>query len=204
LVQPTLLLTRKTLAISNLAEFGALARTNSNLRYGSAGVGSATHIACARLAAALGAKSLHVPYQGGGPALNDLMAGQIDFFCPVITIAIPQVKATTVKAVATLATTRSVALPEIPTAQEQGLSDFTATTWFALFAPKGTPKHIIQMLNKSASEALDTPDMKTKLLEIGAEAVPTTQREPKFLSEFLRNEIGKYKSALGAAGILPQ
>lgn len=202
--QPTLLLTRRNLEIRNLAEFGELARTTSNLRYGSAGAGSATHIACARLGAALRIKSLHVPYQGGGPAMNDLMAEKIDFFCPVITIAISQVKANAVKAVATLGKSRSAALPEIPTAEEQGLSDFTATTWFALFVPKNTSKHMVQALNKSASEALEAPDVKPKLFEIGAQSVPATQRTPEFLAEHLGNEIAKYKKALGAAGIEPQ
>jgi tripartite-type tricarboxylate transporter receptor subunit TctC len=203
-VQPMVLLARSSLPVRDLAGFGAHARANSNFRYGSAGAGSATHIACARLSSALGINSPHVPYQGGGPAMKDLIAGQIDFFCPVITIAIPRVKANTVKAVATLGVARSAALAEIPTAQEQGLSGFTATTWFAFFAPKGTPPHVVQTLNKLASAALDSPNTKAKLVEIGADAVPAAQRTPAFLSEHLRHEIEKYKTALRTAGIQPQ
>jgi tripartite-type tricarboxylate transporter receptor subunit TctC len=200
--QPMVLLAKRSLPASGLAEFTAYSRPNK-IQFGSAGTGSATHIACARLNAAIRADAVHVPYQGGGAAMKALGAGQIDFFCPVITIAVPQIKNGSVKALATLGSKRSSVLPDIPTAQEQGLGNFSATTWFALFAPRGTPQSVVQSLNKVGSAVLESPDVVAKLRDIGADAVTDDLRSPGYLAEFLRSEIAKYRSALINAGIEP-
>jgi tripartite-type tricarboxylate transporter receptor subunit TctC len=200
--QPMVLLTKSGLPASGLQGFTAYARSNKT-QYGSAGTGSATHIACARLNASVKANAVHAPYQGGGAAMKALGAGQIDFFCPVITIAVPQIKIGSVKAVATLGSKRSSVLPDIATAQEQGLGGFSATTWFALFAPRGTPQSIVQSLNKVGSALLDQADVAAKLGEIGADAVTADRRSPGYLAQFLNSEIAKYRTALADAGIEP-
>jgi len=197
------LVARKNFEANSLNELVARMRTGS-LRYGSAGTSSATHIACARLVAEAGGKATHVPYDGGGPAMKDLVAGKIDFFCPVITIAIAPVTNQTVKAIATLGPSRSAALPKVPTAVEQGLADFTATTWFALFAPKGTPTAVIGLINRAASQALSDGSVQGQLRAIGADAVGTENGSPEHLRAFLQKEIAKYKAAVKSAGISVQ
>jgi tripartite-type tricarboxylate transporter receptor subunit TctC len=200
--QPMVLLTKNGLAANSLAEFATYARTNKT-RYGSAGTGSATHIACARLNAAIKAESVHLPYQGGSAAMKDLVSGQIDFFCPVVTIAIPQIKKGSVKVLATLGNARSSALSDVSTAQEQGLGDFSATTWFALFVPRGTPPDTVQSLNRFASAVLDSPDVVAKLRDIGADPVSAERRSSAYLAQSLKSEIAKYRTALRNAGIEP-
>ena len=109
------------------------------MQYGSAGVGSANQLACVLLNAAIGVTVTHVPYRGGEPAMQDLMAGRIDYVCTIITTALPQIEGGLVKAIAITTRNRSPLLPDLATAQEQGLKDFEAYTWNAFFMPKGTP-----------------------------------------------------------------
>ncbi len=198
--QPMALVARKNMEANGLKEFVSRIKADG-LRYGSAGTGSATHIACARLNAEVGGKAIHVPYNGGGPAMKDLAAGKIDFFCPVITIAISPVTRHIVKAIATLGPSRSPALPEVPSAVEQGLGDFTATTWFAIFAPKGTPPIAIQTINRAAAAALNDSKVREQLRAIGADAVAPESGSPEHLRAFLEKEIAKYKAAVKNGGI---
>src|SRR5437764_268974 len=111
------------------------------------GAGSAAHLACVLLNAAIGVKITHVPYRGGGAAMQDLVAGLIDYQCPASTIAAPQIDAHQVKAIATLTKDRSLNLPGLATAQEQGLSEFDAGIWYALFLPRDTPPEIVSKLH---------------------------------------------------------
>lgn len=201
--QPMVLVARKEMEINGLREFVSRMKGGS-LRYGSAGTGSATHIACARLNAEIGGKATHVPYDGGGSAMKDLVAGKIDFFCPVITIAIPPVRKQTVKAIATLGPLRSPALPDVPSAVEKGLGDFTATTWFAIFAPKGTPPTAIQTINRAAAEALSDSKVQGQLRAIGADVASSEGGSPEHLKGFLEKEIAKYKAAVKKGGISVQ
>ena len=201
--QPMVLIARKDIEADGLKEFVSRMKEGS-LRFGSAGTGSATHIACARLNAEVGGKSTHVPYDGGGAAMKDLVAGKIDFFCPVITIAIPPVTKQTVKAIVTLGPSRSAALPELPSAVEQGLGHFTATTWFAFFAPKGTSPAAIQTINRAAARALSDSKVQEQLRAIGADAAGPESGSPEHLRDFLQKEIAKYKAAVKSGGIMIQ
>jgi tripartite-type tricarboxylate transporter receptor subunit TctC len=136
--QPFVLIARKDLPDS-LSAFIAHAKADAGkMQYGSAGEGSATHLVCAMLDAAIGVNGKHVPFNGGAPALRDLVAGKIDYFCPVVTIAIPPIQSKGVNAVAILSKNRTPVLPDLASASEQGLTNFSASTWFALFLPKGT------------------------------------------------------------------
>ena len=131
------LVARKDLPANTLAEFIAYARANqAKMQYGSAGGGSATHIACVLLNAKMGTSITHVPYRGTGPALQDLMAGRIDFMCEVISTALPQIRGDTIKAIATMSATRAAVLPDVPTTLEQGLADVDANGWNG-FLPQG-------------------------------------------------------------------
>src|SRR4029077_14730573 len=126
------------------------------MQFGSGGAGSATHIACALLNAAIGIAPTHVPYRGGAPALQDLMAGRIDYMCLDTPLAIAQIEAHTVKAIAILTHGRPPSLPALASAHEQGLKDFEASNWCGFFLPKGTPPAIVQRLNDATVAAMDT------------------------------------------------
>jgi tripartite-type tricarboxylate transporter receptor subunit TctC len=200
--QPFVLIARKDLPADNLRAFIAHAKANeATMRYGSAGAGSATHLVCALLDAAIGIKASHVSYNGGAPALSDLVAGRIDYFCPVVTIAIPQIKSKSVKAIAILSRSRAPVLPELASAAEQGLDNFGAGTWFGIFLPKGTPAPIVQRLNAAVVATLETPNVRARLKEIGADIVAPERRSPTYLQTFLKGEIQKWRTAIKTADI---
>jgi tripartite-type tricarboxylate transporter receptor subunit TctC len=135
---PIVLIARKDLPVNNLAEFIAYAKTNqSKMQYGSAGAGSATHLGCVLLNYLIGVEITHVPYRGTGPAMQDLQGGRIDYLCEIISTAKPQIDGGTVKGIAIMTKERSKALPDVPTALEQGLPNLEAYTWNAIFLPKG-------------------------------------------------------------------
>jgi len=139
-VTPLVLVARKDLPANDFEEFVAYFKQNhGKMQFGSAGAGSGTHLGCVLLNSALGANVTHVPYRGSAPAMQDLQAGRIDYMCDVISTALPQIEGKTVKAMAVLNRDRTPVLPDLPTAQEAGLSNFEAPGWFALFLPKGTP-----------------------------------------------------------------
>lgn len=196
--QPFVLIARKDLPADDVSGFATHARANG-LRYGSAGAGSATHLVCALFDAAAGIKSTHVPFNGGAPALRDLVEGKIDYFCPVVTIAIPQIETKGVKAIAMLSKDRAPILPNVPTAAEQGLQDFAASTWFGMFLPKGTPAPIVQRLHAATVGAMETPAVQTRLKEIGAAIVSPERRTSAYLQTFLGSEKAKWATALKAA-----
>ena len=138
--QPTLLVARKDLPADDLRAFIAYARANqARMQMASAGAGSTGHLDCMLLNAAIGISVTHIPYRGGGPAMQDLIAGRIDYFCTLSATAKQQIDGKLIKAIAILARDRSGMLPDLPSAREQGL-DFEATTWFGFFFPKGTPE----------------------------------------------------------------
>ena len=199
------LLVRKDLPVNTLPEFVAYAKANAaQLQYGSGGGGSATHIACLLLNARMGTRITHVPYRGTGPAMQDLVAGRIDFLCDVVSTALPQVRAGTVKAIAMLSNTRAAVLPDLPTALEQGLADVDADGWNALFFPKGTPAAIIQRVNVAAGEMLDTPAVHTRIEELGLFAAPPAERSPEFLAKLVLRELDKWGPPIKASGVAPK
>jgi tripartite-type tricarboxylate transporter receptor subunit TctC len=198
---PFVLVARKDLPAASLQEFIAYAKANhARMQYGSGGSGSATHLACVLLNAAIGANVTHVPYRGGGPAMQDLMAGRIDYQCLDTAIAIPQIESNTIKAIAILSRGRSPSLPAVASAHEQGLTDFDATNWSGLFLPRGTPAGIVQALNAAAIATLDTASVQARLKELGATAVEPARRSPDYLQKFVASEIQKWGTAIKASG----
>jgi tripartite-type tricarboxylate transporter receptor subunit TctC len=199
---PLVLIARKDLPASNLQEFIAYARANQGkMSYGSAGAGSATHLGCVLLNSAMGTNIQHVPYRGTGPAMTDLTAGRIDFLCEVVSTALAQIQGGTVKPLATLTKTRSPVLPDLPTAQEQGLADFEAYTWNALFFPRGTPEPIVRRLHDAAVEAMATPSVRTRLEGLGASVVTPERTTPEYLEKFVASEVEKWAAPIRASGV---
>jgi len=200
--QPMVLIARKDFPASNLQEFIAYVRANAaKIQYGSAGVGSTTHLSCSLLTAAIGAQVTHIPYRGGGPAAQDLLGGQIDYLCLNIGGGAPLITNNSVKGIATLSRERASILPNLPTAHEQGLKDFDVSTWNAFFLPPRTPAAIVKKLNEVTSATIDTPAMRKRLEEIGVAPVAPERRSPEYLAKFIPEEIARWAGPIKAAGI---
>ena len=203
--QPTVLIARRDLPAADLAAFIAYAKANqARMQYGSAGAGSAAHLACALLNATAGLDVTHVPYRGGAAAMQDLMAGRIDYQCPASTLAIPQIEADKVRGIAVLGKDRLPQLPQLATAHEQGLAGFAAGIWYALFLPRNTPAAIVDRLHDSAVAALETPALRQRLNAIGAEVVAPERRSRDYLARFVASEIDKWAVPIKASGISVQ
>jgi tripartite-type tricarboxylate transporter receptor subunit TctC len=173
--QPLVLVARKDFPAGNFREFMAYAKANP-VSYGSGGPGSVTHLGCVLINAAMGTNLMHVPYRGTGPAMQDLRAGRIDFLCDFVLAVLPQIESGAIRAIATLTKTRSPVLPNLETAQEQGLSDFEAYVWQALFLPKGTPEAIVKRLHDATAAAMDTPAIRNRVLKLGIPAPAPRER----------------------------
>jgi tripartite-type tricarboxylate transporter receptor subunit TctC len=200
--QPMVLNARKGLPTDDLRSFTAYVKAHqSKLQYGSAGPGTTTHLGCALINAAIGVDVTHVPYRGGGPATNDLLAGQIDYMCPNIGGAISIIQGKQVKAIATLSRNRSPLLPDLATAHEQGLTDFDVVTWNAFFLPKGAPAEIVKNLADATSHAIDTPAVKGRLRDIGVDVVAPERRSPEYLARFVVDEIARWAGPIKANGL---
>ncbi len=199
---PIVLIVRKDLPVKDFKEFVAYAKANQGkMQFGSAGAGSATHLGCVVLNSALGINPTHVPYRGTGPAMQDLVAGRIDYLCEIISTAKPQIDGDKVKALAILTKERSPVLPNLPTALEQGTEGVEAYTWNAIFLPKGVPADIVKKLNEAAVAAMNTPAVKDRLQALGAIIVAPDRRSPEYLGNFVKREIAKWAVPIKASGV---
>jgi tripartite-type tricarboxylate transporter receptor subunit TctC len=196
-----LLIARKDFPADTLPDFIAYAKANqSKLQYGSAGTGSATHMTCVLLNSAIGIDVTHIPYRGTGPAMQDLIGGRIDYICDVIQTGLPLIQNQSVKAIAMLSPYRARVLPEVKTADEQGLKDFDADAWNAFFLPRGTPAPIVRRLAKATSDILDTPAMRERLESLGLNAPVPERRNPDYLGKLLVSELEKWAAPVKASG----
>jgi tripartite-type tricarboxylate transporter receptor subunit TctC len=197
---PAILVARPNFPANDLREFIAYARANqSKLLFASGGAGSGGHIACLLLNTAIGVSVTHVPYRGSGRP--DLMAGRIDYMCDFSSTALPEIEAKQVKALAVLARERMATLPDLATADEQGIADFDATGWYAFVAPARTPEPIVRRLNKAMSDALDGPVASERYKRLGNTVAPPPQRSPEHLGKFIRSEIDKWAGPIRASGV---
>jgi tripartite-type tricarboxylate transporter receptor subunit TctC len=196
------LVARKDLPVANLREFIAYAKANGDkMQFGSAGAGSATHLGCALINGTAGITITHVPYRGGAPAMQDLVAGRIDYLCIDTPVAVPQIESGNVKAIAILSRTRSPSLPQLASAHEQGLTDFEASNWAALFLPKGTPAPIVQRLNAAAIATMNNEAVQKRLKDNGVDLVAPERRTPDYLAKFVAAEITKWAGPIKATGV---
>ena len=171
------------------------------MRYGSAGVGGSTHLACVLFNAAIGINVTHVPYRSSGQAMQDLLAGRIDYQCPSAPTALPQIAGNLVKALAILSKNRSPSMPGLASAHEQGLTDFDVPSWYAIFLPKGTPAAIVQKLHDATVAAMGVSLIRERLKEIGCGSGPTRAQLPEYLRKFVAGEIDKWAAAIKASGV---
>jgi tripartite-type tricarboxylate transporter receptor subunit TctC len=199
---PRILIVRKSLPVSNLQELIAYAKTNQKtMQFGSAGVGSATHLPCVLFNLAIGVDVTHVPYRGEGPAMQDLIGGRIDYMCATIQTGAAQANQGDVKGIAILSDKRSPIIPNVPTSGEQGLPGIESSAWNAFFLPKGAPAPIVRRLNKAMSDALDDPAMAKRLTDLGLEIVAPERRTPEYLAKMVPQEIARWAKPIQAAGV---
>jgi tripartite-type tricarboxylate transporter receptor subunit TctC len=201
--QPFLLVTRNDLPAGDLREFIAYAKANqASMKFGSAGPASGSHLACARLNAAIGVTVTAIPYRGATQGLQDVMAGRIDYYCPISAAAVGHIENRTMKAMAVLSRDRSEMLPNLASAHEQGVVDFDASYWNGVFVPKGTPAPIVQKLHDAMVATIDTPAVQGRLKEIGVSVVAPERRSPEHLQKFLASEIEKWADPIKASGVV--
>ena len=200
--QPTVLLGRKDLPANTLQEFTAYVKKDpASVKVGSAGVGSTGHLFCELLHAVLGISGVtHVPYRGGGPAMQDLIAGRYDYICTLGPTGKQLIEGNTVKGIAILQPKRSPEIPGLPSTAEQGLPDFDVSTWFGLFFPKGTPEPIVRRLNAALAETLDSPWVHERFKDIVANVATRDERTPEYLKQLVESETAKMRTAIRAAG----
>jgi tripartite-type tricarboxylate transporter receptor subunit TctC len=193
---------RADLPIDGLSDFIAYLHVNAaNMQYASAGFGSPSHLACALLNSRLGVDVRHVPYRGGSLATRELLGGKVDYFCSNVAAIKPHIEAGRLMAPALLSRARLSSLPSVATAQEQGVKDFEASNWMALFLPSATPEPIVARLNSAAVAALADPTLQTKLRALGAEPAAPDRNTPERLAVFLAAEREKWGAVIRKANI---
>ncbi len=198
-ISPTLLVVNPDLPVQNTKELVALLRSNPDtMSFGSAGRGTAPHLAGELFQINTGTKMVHVPYKGSAPAMVDVMGGTIQIMFPSVFTAFPQVRAGKLKALGVAGEKRLKVMPNLPTLAEQGISNMNVTQWYALFAPAKTPHTIVELLNKNINSILSTSSVQKKFEDQGSEVETSTPAELKTL---VQSEIVRWKKLIDAAKI---
>ncbi len=196
------LVARKDFPAKNLKELITYVKANKEkVNMANAGVGSASHLAGLLFMTAIDTDLTTIPYKGTGPAMNDLLGGQVDFMIDQTTNTTSHIKAGKIQVYAVTTSQRLPSMPEVPTMSEAGLPNFKMTVWHALYAPKGTPKPIIDKLSKALQEALKDPNLKQRYAELGAEVVSQELATPNALREHLKAEIDQWGPIIKKAGV---
>ena len=196
---PNILVVHSTVAAQNVQELIALARSKPGaLNYSSAGSGTTQHLSGELFKLRTGTDIVHVPYKGSAPSLTALIAGEVDFAFANIPAIIQQVRAGRLRPLASTGDRRSELMPEVPTMKEAGVDGVQVTVWYGVFAPAATPQDIVNALAKAVIKAARSPDVRSRLLDQGAEPVGSTPQE---FGKLLREEVARWAEVIGAAGI---
>jgi tripartite-type tricarboxylate transporter receptor subunit TctC len=199
--QGQFLIARKDFPADNLRDFVAYAKAHPTLVYGSAGAGSASHACSILLNLAMGTNLVHAPYRGGALSIRDLIAGRLDFECDQTSVALPQIRANTVKAIAAMTHERIPQYPELPTAREQGLPGVEAEPWFGFFLPKAVAQPIVNKLSAATNAAMDDAVVAERLSAAGVTLVKRERRSPAYLAQFVRRELERWSAPMKASGL---
>ena len=196
---PNVLVVQPSMPAKTLAEFVQLAKASpGKIGYGSSGIGGIGHLAGALLGIVADIDIVHVPYKGGGPAMQDLLGGQIPAMIATPPTALPHVKAGKIRALATTGAARAALMPDVPTVAESGFPGYEATNWYAYLAPAGTPKDVLERLQRELVQALNAPDVREQLDRQGMEAKPGT---PEELAKYMERELATWGRVVKAAKI---
>lgn len=199
---PYILTSRLTLETRTLADVLAHLRANrERVSFGHAGLGSGSHLCNMLLQSHLGFKFNEIPYRGTGPAMNDLVAGQLDFMCDQTTNTIPQIQGARIRPYAVTALTRIPQMPELPTMHESGMPNFEVGVWHALYAPRGTPAAVVERLNQAMEFALADPTVRARFSELGTVLFPDGQRGPAATRRQLESEVARWARVIREAGV---
>ena len=199
---PMTIVARKDFPAKNMKDLIAYVKTNKDkVTYANAGIGSASHLCGMLLMTSIQADLTTVPYKGTGPAMNDLLGGQVDFMCDQTTNTTSQIKGGKIKAYAVTTKTKVPSLPDLPTIDSAGVPGFEVGVWHGLYAPKGTPPAVIDRLAKSLQAALQDATVKQRFADLGTEPVALNRATPEALRAHLRREIDKWAPIIKQAGI---
>ena len=199
---PMTLVARGDFPPSTVGELLDYIRTNKeNVTYAHAGVGSASHLCGMLLMDALDVSMTTVPYKGTGPAMTDLLGGQVDMMCDQTTNTVPQIESGKIKGYAVTTSERLPVLPDLPTLDEAGLKGFEMTVWHGMYAPAGTPKEIIEKLSAALQVALKDPKVIERFAQLGTAPVAAEQATPAALDQHLAAEIARWQPIIQAAGV---
>jgi tripartite-type tricarboxylate transporter receptor subunit TctC len=198
---PMTIVARKDFPAKDMKEFLAYVKSHKDkVTYANAGVGSASHLCGMLFMTAIGTDLTTVPYKGTGPAMNDLLGGQVDFMCDQTTNTTSQIKGGKIKAYGVTTKTRLSAMPDLPTLNESGLPGFEVAVWHGLYAPKGTPKPIVDQLAEALQIALKDPTVKQRFADLGTEPVAESRARPEALRAHLKAEIDRWGPIITKAG----
>ena len=198
---PVVIVTRKDFPANTLKEFVDYVRKNQGkVNEAHGGAGGQMHTTCTLLHSIMSTKTARVAYRGAGPAINDLVGGQVDFACISLAAVISQIQAGTIKAVAVASPERVDQIKDVPTTKEGGLPDFQVSAWNAIFAPKNLPPEIQAKLSEAVDKALDDEAVRKRLLSIGSEIPKKVDRTPQSLQKLVESEVARWSSVLKAAG----
>ena len=199
---PMTLIARQNFPAKDFKEFLAYVKANKDkVTYANAGIGAASHLCGMLFMSAIQTDLLTVPYKGTAPAMNDLLGGTVDFMCDQTTNTTNQIKSGKVKVYAVTSKKRVPSLPDVPTLDEQGLKGFEVGIWHALYAPKGTPKPVIDKLVAALQEAVKDDTVKKRFADLGAEAYPADKVTPAVLAAHVKAEIDKWGPIIKKAGV---
>jgi tripartite-type tricarboxylate transporter receptor subunit TctC len=202
---PMILVARPNFPAKDLKELVAYVRTQGDkITYGNVGLGSASHLCGLMFMSTIGAKLTPIYYKGGGPALNDIIAGHIDVYCDPATGPTPYIQGGTIPGYAITSKKRVPTLPNLPTAAEAGVAGFDVTTWYGLYAPRNTPKPIVDALVGALQKALKDPPLVNRFAELSMTPVEEERATPAALEQLLKTEIVKWDRIIKDAGITPQ
>ena len=201
-ISPVVLVARAGVPANTLKDFVAYLRNNEKkVTEADAGVGSISNLACSVFHSVADVHPTVASYRGTPQATMDLVAGTVDFGCNQIVNIVPHIKSGKLKAYAVTGDTRSPMLPDVPTTTEAGMPKFNLTVWFGLSAPKGTPRPIIDKLNKALSVALNDPDVVKRFAELGYDVVPPDKRSAQYFDKFYKDEVALWAKVLGGLGV---
>jgi tripartite-type tricarboxylate transporter receptor subunit TctC len=202
---PGYVVVRKEFPARTFSEFLAQVKANpGTISSGHAGVGSTPHLACLYLAHLAGLKFNSVAYRGSGPAMNDLLAGHVDSMCDLAPTVTPQIQGGTIRGLVLAQAERSAATPDVPTAREAGLPEFIFTGWNAIFAPKGTPKPVVDRLSSALGAALADDATRKRIEELGSIPTPATERTKESMRQIVARDVDRWTTVIRAAGIPAQ